>query len=205
MRRIVEEKPPPPTYVDRAYPPALELVVMRALEKRPENRHQTAGELFQDLEEYLVAAGARTRNHHIAQYVHDLFAADAAVSEMGVRRARAFEDDVGDQNQLDLDRPAPGAGKAFADALRAAGPYVPESAERGVATVAPAIPLVQRSVVPSAEHSAAVVTGPPSAAATGEDEENFVIPMRRLRVGFVFGLIIASAAAVGLLLALARV
>jgi serine/threonine-protein kinase len=204
MRRIVEEKPAPPTYLDRAYPPALELVVMRALEKRPENRHQTAGELFQDLEEYLVGAGARTRNHHIAQYVHDLFAADAAVSEMGVRRARAFEDDEDDHNQLDLDRPAPGAGKAFADALRAAGPYVPESAERGVATVAPAIPLVQRSVVPSAEQSGMVITGS-LAPAPAAEEENLVIPMRRLRVGFIFGLVIASAAAVGLLLALARV
>src|SRR4051812_38756144 len=61
MRRIVDEQPPPPTYVNRAYPPALELIVLRALEKRPENRYPTAGELFEDLEAYLVASGARTR------------------------------------------------------------------------------------------------------------------------------------------------
>jgi serine/threonine-protein kinase len=200
MRRIVEEKPAPPTYVNRGYPPALELVVLKALEKRPESRYQTAGELFQDLEGYLVSAGARTRNHHIAQYLHDLFAADAPVSEMGVRRARAFEDDEDDQNQLDLDRPAAGAGKAFADALRASGPYIPVAAndERGTprpASVSIPVPLVQRSV------SAPGTTPPPGMA----EPEAELTRARRSRVGLVFGLVIASAAALGLLLALAHV
>jgi tRNA A-37 threonylcarbamoyl transferase component Bud32 len=214
MRRIVEEKPPPPTYVNRAFPPALELVVLRALEKRPENRYQTAGELFQDLEEYLVAAGARTRNHHIAQYLHDLFAAAAPISEMGVRRARAFEDDE-DGNQLDLDRPAPGAGKALADALRASGPYVPGAAngERGVGA-APAGPPSAAVPIPASLLQWSSAAGPVGAseglsgASPGlprAGEEDLVIPTRRLRVGLVFGLVIASAAAVGLLLALAHV
>lgn len=128
MRRIVEEKPAPPTYVDRAYPPALELVVLRALEKRPDDRYATAAELFEDLEAYLVAAGARTRNHQIAQYLHELFATGARVSEMGMRLAKDFTDDEVSEDVLDFDRPAPGAGKAFADALRASGRYVPLAA-----------------------------------------------------------------------------
>ena len=35
MRKIVEEKVTPPTAINRDYPPTLELIVMRALEKRP--------------------------------------------------------------------------------------------------------------------------------------------------------------------------
>jgi tRNA A-37 threonylcarbamoyl transferase component Bud32 len=216
MRRIVEEKPPPPTYVSRGYPPALELVVLKALEKRPEDRYQSAGELYEDLEQYLVTAGVRTRNHHVAQYLHDLFAADAPISEVGVRRARAFEDDD-DDNLLDLDRPAPGAGKALADALRAAGPYIPAAAPaaapsgpRVVPPATPAVsvplPLLQRSVTTGEGERAVQASGFASPEGDVQTEESVELSLpRRRRMGLVFGLVIASAAAVGLLLALAHV
>ena len=45
MKRILEEQVPPPTYVRRGYPPALELIIMKALEKRPADRQQSAAEL----------------------------------------------------------------------------------------------------------------------------------------------------------------
>jgi serine/threonine-protein kinase len=168
MQRIVDEKAPPPTYVKRDYPAALELIVMRALEKRPEDRYQTAGELFQDLEGFLVGAGARTRNHHVAQYVHDLFAPEAEVSEVGVRRARAFVDDEAvDEDELDFDRPAPksgpkpGAGKALADALRSTGPYmaVPPAAAAAPAPPQPAAKPVSTPAA-SAPRSAAAAAAP---------------------------------------------
>jgi serine/threonine protein kinase len=194
MRRIVEEKPPPPTYVNRAFPPALELIVMKSLEKNPAHRYQSAGELFQDLEGYLVGAGARTRNHHIAQFLHDLFAADAQISEMGVRRAREFEDDHDTGADLDFDRPMPGAGKAFADALRSAGPLSSRPKEDRVERLP--LPTTQ---VPVAQPP----PGPPSTIQVVSRETSLAPRGRKL--GLVFGLLVAAAAAVGLLLALARV
>jgi hypothetical protein len=125
MRRIVEEKPPPPTYVKRDFPPALELVILRALEKRPEDRYSGAAEMAEDLELYLVRSAERVGNRQIAGFMREVFASGAAVSERGARRARAFQDDDGevvdeDSDELDFDRPRAAAkpGAALARALR---------------------------------------------------------------------------------------
>jgi serine/threonine protein kinase len=205
MQRIVEENPPPPTYVDRGYPPALELIVLRALEKRPEKRYQTAGELFEDLEGYLIASGARTRNHQIAQYLHDLFAKDAEVSEMGVRRARAFaDDDEGDDDALDFDKPSAGAGKALADALRSSNPFAPTGREEKV----PLDPLasgVRRPLPPrGADFDSAEPTPP---RPTSGRVATPIVPAAdpapaatRRKLGLLVGIVLASAVAVGLLL-----
>ncbi|HSS40441.1 MAG TPA: serine/threonine-protein kinase [Polyangia bacterium] len=88
MRRIVEEKIAPPTSVRRDYPPALELIVMRALEKRPADRYQSAEEMRNDLEEFLDESGFRTGPRRMAIYLKQLFAPDAPVTDDGVAQAR---------------------------------------------------------------------------------------------------------------------
>jgi serine/threonine protein kinase len=73
MKRIVEEKVPPPTAVRRDFPPALELIVMRALEKRPESRYPSAEEMRVDLEEFLADEGLRTGSRRMALYMKEIF------------------------------------------------------------------------------------------------------------------------------------
>ena len=237
MRRIVEEKPPPPTYIDRQYPPQLELIVLRALEKRPENRYSSAGELFEDLEGYLVESGARTRNHQIAMYLHDLFSADAEVSEMGVRRAEAFaEEQVAVEDELDFDRPITrGAGRALADALRSSGPYVPGAARAaeptgggngvssssnsgsGASSSIEVLPVPQKrsagvatvsvsgSLSSSSSSASSSASTPPllprSNATAGmlDLPAPELPPPKRRRLGLLVGLVLASAAAAGLM------
>jgi eukaryotic-like serine/threonine-protein kinase len=99
MKRIVSERVQPPTAIRRDYPAALELIVMRALEKRPEDRYQTAQELHDDLEEFLNESGLRSGNRRVAIYMNELFAPDAATA--GGAAA------VDDQEALDFDRRAP--------------------------------------------------------------------------------------------------
>ena len=72
----------------RDYPPALELIVMRALEKRPADRYQSAEEMRNDLEEFLDESGFRTGPRRMAIYLKQLFAPDAPVTEDGVAQAR---------------------------------------------------------------------------------------------------------------------
>src|SRR5262245_20037550 len=117
MKRIVEEKVPPPTAVRRDYPPALELIVMRALEKRPEDRYQSAEDMRVDLEEFLADEGLRTGSRRVGTYMNEIFAPEADVSADGPSRARAFADiqpeggraaaKRDDSEELDFDRRAP--------------------------------------------------------------------------------------------------
>jgi serine/threonine protein kinase len=115
MKRIVEDKIPPPTYVRRDFPPALELIVMRALEKRPEDRYQSAEELRHELEDFLENAGLRTGNRRMALYMNETFAPEAEVSASSAEQARGFSEagtatlaprnDVSEE--LNFDRRAP--------------------------------------------------------------------------------------------------
>jgi serine/threonine protein kinase len=73
MKRIVEEKVAPPTAVRRDFPAALELIVMRALEKRPDDRYQSAEEMRVDLEEFLADEGLRTGSRRMALYMKEIF------------------------------------------------------------------------------------------------------------------------------------
>jgi hypothetical protein len=126
-RRIVEERPKPPTFVREDYPPELELIVLRTLEKRPEDRYQTATELHNDLHNYLERSGAHLRNNcQMADYVTRIFSAeaDALISEAGRKRAEAFVDgsELAEPEREDLDfdvQQLDGPGAALARALRA--------------------------------------------------------------------------------------
>jgi hypothetical protein len=126
-RRIVEERPKPPTFVRHEYPADLELIVLRALEKRPEDRYASATELHQDLQTYLARSNAHLRgSFQMADYAAKIFSAeaDALISDAGRKRADAFVEgsEVAEQDQenLDFDRAQPeGPGAALARALRA--------------------------------------------------------------------------------------
>jgi hypothetical protein len=179
MQRIAEEVPAPPTYIDRSYPALLERVVMRALEKRPEDRYPTAADMVADLDRYLAQTDDRIQNRHIARYLQSLWAEDVVVSAGGVRQARAFDEDedtAGEQAPLDFDRAArvrDNAGADLAHALRdahpidlaldaARAPQQPPTPQAAPATVAARAPAPARG---EAAHPAP--EAPPRMGASG--------------------------------------
>ena len=98
----------PPTFARRSFPPALEAIVMRALEKHPEDRYQTAYDLADDLETFLRDARLHSGPVRIARYLDLLTGVGGGkrrpelVSEA---EARALQD--GEPNQeLDFDKQA---------------------------------------------------------------------------------------------------
>jgi serine/threonine protein kinase len=165
MRRIVEEAVVPPTYLQRDYPPALERIVLRALEKRPQDRQASAADMLADLDSFLAdVTVAHTSPRALGEFVRTIYAPGAQVSARGARRAQIFQDDDGamvdpENAPLDFDRgPArPGSGAALAHALRGAEPFELAS---DVTNVSAAIPVGAPAPVPPAATGPSLPTPP---------------------------------------------
>ena len=112
--RLVAADIEPPTFVRRNFPPALESIVMRALEKHPSDRYQSAYDLADDLETFLRDERLHSGPVRIARYLDMLtHAAGGArrpelVSEAEARRADGEELDF-DSQLFDGFKPPEGA------------------------------------------------------------------------------------------------
>ena len=60
-------EPTPPRRLDRAIPAELETIVLKAMEKRPQDRYTTAQELADDLERWLKHEPIRARRPTLLQ------------------------------------------------------------------------------------------------------------------------------------------
>jgi len=190
LRRIVEEQVPPPTYVRRGYPHALELIIMKALEKRPQNRQQSAAELQHELLEFMEEAGLKSGPRRLARYMKDLFGVDTtAHPTAGATNGVAAAPDAvaveqsEEQEDLDFDRRAPlmmrveprtdddadwdsgpahvfGAPAPGAPPAATSRPLVPRQPSGPIAAPAPAPP----AVVPDAASAAHSLVAPAVAA-----------------------------------------
>jgi len=99
--KLVNAEIEPPTFARRNFPPALESIVMRALEKHPSDRYQSAYDLADDLETFLRDERLHSGPVRIARYLDVLTHAAGGtrrpelVSEAEQRRA--------DGDELDFD------------------------------------------------------------------------------------------------------
>ncbi len=73
MRRVLEGDVPPPTFVNPSFPPALEAVIMRALEVDPADRYQNCDHMFRDLETFLQEERLAWSSRKLSAVMVDLF------------------------------------------------------------------------------------------------------------------------------------
>ena len=73
MRAVLDGTVPPPSTHVPDYPPALERVVLRALEKEPEKRYQSARELQLDLEAFAREERLRVSSATLAEWMERTF------------------------------------------------------------------------------------------------------------------------------------
>ncbi len=100
VQRLIDAQVEPPTFARRNFPSALESIVMRALEKHPEDRYQSAYDLADDLETFLRDARMHSGPVRIARYLDALTAAAG-----GPRRQELVSESEirGETDELDFD------------------------------------------------------------------------------------------------------
>ena len=69
IARLLIDPVPPPSEIDRSYPPELERIVLRALEKKPEGRFATAAEMQGALQQWLMGSGGPVSASDVAEMI----------------------------------------------------------------------------------------------------------------------------------------
>jgi serine/threonine-protein kinase len=73
LRKVLENEVTPPTRLVKAYPPALEQIVLRALQPVPEHRYQTARQMQEAIEKFIVSHGDPVLPAHVGELMADIF------------------------------------------------------------------------------------------------------------------------------------
>jgi serine/threonine-protein kinase len=155
MRLVIEDPIPPPSQVQPDYPAALERIVMRALERDPARRWQSARELRDELRGWLAAEGSGHSKREIAEYLRSIFGAEK------VHESEEFGGDTGD-DELILEKGLPRSASGLhvlplrvdpedVEPTPPLGVAVPPEAHNPVATVKPPANPPGPSAIPPLE------------------------------------------------------
>ena len=106
VARLTEGTIEPPTFAKHDFPPALEAIVMRSLERHPDNRYQSAYDLADDLEAFQREEKLKSGPVRIARYLDDLSHAHG-----GARRPELMAESIrrptsGYEEDIDFDGPS---------------------------------------------------------------------------------------------------
>jgi len=76
LKAVISNKPPPPSSTVQQLPPAIDGIVLKALEKKAEDRYQSAGQLQEELEEFLRAERLQSTSTYLAAFMRKLYSQD---------------------------------------------------------------------------------------------------------------------------------
>lgn len=110
-RKAIAEPSAPPTFARAGYPADLELIVMRALERDPADRYESAGSMIHDLERFARDNGLSLSRLELGRYaarvmgVQDRFAYEPPVDAAQLRREETAKLGA-PEDELDFDHQA---------------------------------------------------------------------------------------------------
>ena len=99
INRILEGDIPAPTFIDPEFPPALEAVIMKALELLPSERYQNCDHMYRDLDKFMQSMSLSCTPRNISAYMAEMFG-EGAPAEVN------YDDQYDDlvDEALDFDR-----------------------------------------------------------------------------------------------------
>lgn len=97
--RILSGDVPAPTFVDPEFPPALEAIIMRALEVDPNDRYANCDHMYRELDSFMQEAGMSATPRRISAFMNEMFG-EGAPAEVNYDDQY---DDLGDE-ALDFDQ-----------------------------------------------------------------------------------------------------
>ncbi len=101
LKLICEREYPTPSQVHDEYPPELEAVVLRALEKKREDRWQNAREMQAAIEEYVRAYRVPVSNIALSQFMQRLFAEKLAAQKEALLQGKQLADVIAHEGSGD--------------------------------------------------------------------------------------------------------
>ncbi len=101
MRRVLDGDIPPPTFVNPSFPPALEAIIMRALEVDPADRYQNCDHMFRDLDAFLQEEGLSWTPRKLSAVMVELFGEGAPAEVDYDDQYDDLEDDALDFDQFE--------------------------------------------------------------------------------------------------------
>jgi len=101
--RLIE----PPSVLRPEVPQALDQIALRALGRDPGQRYQSAHEMSEDLDRYLLGRHNRPTNKSVGQWIESLFGAERAALKKSISQGDNAEGALQRLNALDSARPGP--------------------------------------------------------------------------------------------------
>jgi len=152
LKEITEGKVTPPREINRQIPAELEAIILKALEKHPDNRFQDALQMHMALEEFMKNRGLTSSTVHLSAFMRELFK-EKLDSLRKIEEAQASGDSLEsflfDDINLESDMYVPGTGVTPSQASPVSTPSQPlyPRPTTGVSRLspAPALPGAARS------------------------------------------------------------
>jgi serine/threonine protein kinase len=120
LRMVSNASVPPPSALVEDAPEELELITMRALERAPEDRWQTAGEMAKVLSDFITNADPMFGPRQVAGFMANLFAQDVDAEQQRVNEllSASHDEAVLEERKRFFSSPAGAAAIAKAEAAR---------------------------------------------------------------------------------------
>ncbi|MCC6899656.1 MAG: serine/threonine protein kinase [Polyangiaceae bacterium] len=165
LHKLLFEEIPDPTARVQGFPPALAKVLMRALKGEPDQRHQSARELAQELDDFVRMSGVERPQAMLAECLNALFESDRKAQEESIEALRtAGFDTVTESAVLDRSsgvvtvRPEPAKARGVWPYAAAGFAVVLTVGALGLALKRDRVPVPAPSPLPSAAAAATDVS-----------------------------------------------